>query len=108
MKTLAAVFLVAGLFLVTAARADASAAPQVAPPAAAAQGVNVTPAPAAPEQPGTPPPTWQNACVPTCSYYYSFCVERCGTHGIKSFTCTPIPPGEFGCAPNTCVCNFGL
>jgi hypothetical protein len=115
MKAALFVVLVAGLFAVTAARADqttvpnagsapaiSAATPDTASPTSPANGASLAPAPQAPEKPGTPPPTWANACVPTCDYYYNFCQEICGTRGIKSFTCTPATP----CAHSTCTCNF--
>jgi hypothetical protein len=46
-------------------------------------------------------------CVPTCPYYYTYCTELCsGLGGVKSFICTPAPPGE--CAMWTCTCNKSL
>jgi hypothetical protein len=110
MKAALSVLLAAGLFAAAAAPAIssiASAAPDigVASPNSPADGTEVAPAPTPPEQPGTPPPTWKILCSPTCPYYYSFCQEVCGTRGIKSFTCMPVPPGTFGCARYTCTCN---
>jgi len=118
MKAALSVALAAGLFAATAARADqaltpaapgtggtpaiAAIAPDLASPASPVDGTILAPAPQAPEQPGTPPPTWANACVSTCDYYYNFCKEICGTRGIKSFTCTPATP----CAHSSCSCNF--
>ena len=99
MKTSLALLLVAGLFAATAALAE----PPAASPVTSAAATVALPAPAAPEQPGTPPATWVIACVPTCAYYQSFCTEICGTRGIKSFSCTPgISPS---CAHYTCTCN---
>jgi hypothetical protein len=75
-----------------------------APGAATTQAALV---PQAPAPPTTPPAQWLYACVPQCSYYYSYCQELCsGRGGIKFFTCTPPPPGL--CAHFTCTCNKGL
>ncbi len=93
----------------TAAPAPASVAPAGAaaspqPPAASADPAG---APATLGQWGTPAAEWLFACVPQCSYYQGICQEECsGLGGIKSFSCTPPPPGI--CAHFTCVCNKGL
>jgi hypothetical protein len=75
--------------------------------AAAGASASTAGAPAAPEQPGTPPAQWLYECSPLCSYYYTICQEECTFRGgIKSFYCTPPPPGL--CASFTCTCNKGL
>jgi len=91
------------------AAATASAAPAggEASPLPSAAGAQAAVAPAAPAPPATLPAEWLYACVPQCSYYYGICQEECsGLGGIKSFYCTPPPPGI--CAHFTCVCNKGL
>jgi hypothetical protein len=129
MKATFAVLFVATLLLVSMASAAAVAATagseQDAPATAAAAPASVAPAgaAAAPQPPaasanpasaqaaqdpwGTPAAEWLFACVPQCSYYQGICQEECsGLGGIKSFSCTPPPPGL--CAHFTCVCNKGL
>jgi hypothetical protein len=102
MKATFAVVFVATLLLIPLASTAAVAGGEAGAPATAAPapvGVAATDA--------QPPAEWLFACVPQCSYYQGICQEECsGLGGIKSFSCTPPPPGI--CAHFTCVCNRGL
>jgi hypothetical protein len=121
MRVAFAAFFVANLLLATLASAavegskDAAAAPTAnaasphgeVSPVPGAVTTQAALVPAAPRLPATPSAEWLYACVPQCSYYYGICQEECsGRGGIKSFTCTPPPPGT--CAHFTCTCNKGL
>lgn len=96
-------FLFIAILLVVVPLASSAAVAAAGPGEQGAKGA-IT---AAPEQPGTPPAQWLFECSPLCSYYYGICQEECTLRGgIKSFYCTPPPPGL--CASFTCTCNKGL
>jgi hypothetical protein len=102
------------LVVCVAILAAAAAAPLPAQPAAspelcsAAAGAVVAAAPgAAFAGVGMPALEPRIACMPTCPYYSSYCQELCtNLGGVKSFSCTPAPPGF--CASWSCTCNRTL